>query len=365
MYSISDIVTKSFNREFLNEHLDLTILESKINPIITGKPIFKSNSLIASVIEQYILINQYKCNSNNHIEEAVKYYRNRLKTTLKDLEETKSEMKSIYHITNASPYSELQGIIFYDNEDEIGNYPPFKIYKLLHRKEITISHVDLFSFSDNQNLVQFSKYDEAIVVPYDAFYIIIESCFKELLRNVYSRKKISSIDLIKSLYFQNMLYDVPYYFVRIGGSKQDSIFRGFKNLFKNYDDEISNLCNLLNRNSDIIKNFGPITIYQKSCSYKMLRGRVDFVTEDSIIELKSGKANKKNDILQLVLYALIAQRNKDINKKRIRYFKVFYLNYNLLLTFDITTILKTIKTNPKVFLDNLIELNDVNNKYLR
>jgi len=355
-FTVSDAIRNPDVKKLLESFIDINQLKRDITKT-RFETSFLSSSIIGTVVEQYILINQYKNMENVLIERDILKYQSIIKEFLEGLKN--KESKRITHYSNSLNLLTDRIVVFY----QLFELENDALYKVVSRGAKS-EKVYPYNFIDGIQLYEFENVNGNYFIDYNILSKLIENCFNFLLTDVYSKKKISGIQLLKLLYFQNLIIQLPYYLIIGGGGYSDSIFYNIKKIFFNYDEEIKQLHNVLSKNIEFINKIEILDSYQVSCSFEEIRGRIDFLSENSIIELKTGKKLTRNDLLQMFLYMLIVTASDDESFDKVKYLKLYYPLQNIKESYEIEQIISQLSQPPEFILRKVIKiLSDCRNKF--
>lgn len=347
MYTVSDIARSKQSVALIESYFDLNLLKE-------GKPVsrenkIKSNSMIGSVVEQFILTYQYKYNKKSDLGFYISHYKEKIQEWEKLYVKLEDDLKVDYfNILSGRLYSTTMW-----GEGDVVIYNDFEKMKLTHPYSVvesispnSIQETTPYNFIDNLGNFSFLKTGQVYYLEYYKIMEIISNVFNLLIKNVYSKRIVKDIDVIKLLYFQNIVINCPYY---LSGSSPKTDAHNLFKLFRNYDEEIHYLTNSLDKCKGLIAKLGNLICYQERIEYKNIRGRVDFVSTDSLIEIKTGDNRMKKDLVQIFLYMLISK----VNKSDIKYFKLVFPFKNLIYEYDIDSYLSQLKVSPGFLLNEV------------
>lgn len=342
MYFVSTIAKNKDVREYLNKHFDIEKLR-KIQPHETQPVLSKSNGIFGIIAEQLILINSYKKGRNRAIKSSINKHINRIKefrsNIYRDLNE--GEIKRWAN-------SNTSFTIFYNNKYRLENDPQYLYYK---QSNLEIKPIKPFKFIENIDKFEFQyqERDHTYFIDNHLFFDFVDNCLNMLEKSVYSKFKLSNYEAAKLLLFENIIFYHPIYLSGTLSPYQQNI----QKLFLNYNDEISAVCKMVEVNSENIEKAGTLISYQDSCSYKNIRGRVDFVTNKSILEIKIVSKLSTQDFYQILLYTLISRTNEACHLNHIEFINLLNLNLGKYYSYDVNKIIKGITQNPEYILDKI------------
>lgn len=352
MYHVSKIAKNSLVRIFLNDYIYETCIKTAAEFKGIKKQQFKSNALVGIVLEQYILVRQYKYFNNKQIEGVIHDYKNKIQSFLNECK---------LYFRNAK-YEHLESgkfdIIFYKNQEELNSV----FYYISGLQTNSIETIKPYAFIDQVDNFRFYKYTGKSIYffNYEELHRLIELVFDRILTYVYSLKEVDDVELLKLLYFQNLIISFPHYISTDSGKVSSYCFQNISSIFNNYDKEIIRIHNMMYQNAKIEANVGMVELYQIPCSFKSISGRIDFLTDDSIVELKTGQVNLNDDLYQMFLYALLIRTEGNRLFTRIESFKIVYLLANVEIKYDINYILSDLNSSPYQILMGVIEIMDKN-----
>ncbi|MEI7979162.1 MAG: hypothetical protein WCI53_09980 [Bacteroidota bacterium] len=352
MYTISDIARSKQSVALIESYFDFSLLKES-EPEIRKNEI-KSTSMIGSVVEQFILTYQYKHNKKSSLRFYISHYKEKIQEWKKMYIELEDDLKVDYfNIKSGRLYSTtMRGegdIIIYNDYEKMKLTDPYSIVESISSNSIKESTP--YNFIDNLVKFSFIRTGQVFYLEYHKIMEIISTIFNLLIKNVYSKRIVKDIDVIKLLYFQNILINWPYYLT--GGSPKTDAHNLYK-LFRNYDEEIHYLANSLDKCKDLIAKLGNLISYQERIEYKNIGGRVDFISTDSLIEIKTGDKRMKKDLVQIFLYMLISKANKS----DIKYFKLVFPFKNLIYEYDIDLVLSRLNVTPEFLLNEVVQLHE-------
>ncbi len=347
MYFVSTIVKKIEVRNYLNKHFDIEKLRT-VSPD-EAKPVFtKMQGVFGIIAEQLILINSYKksVRVNRAINDSIKMHVSRIKKLRTKIN---NDLNTIE--INRWGSSNASTAIFYNNKNSLENDPHYRYYTQFN---IAIKTIKPFEFIENINKFEFQYENgtQTYFIDYHLFYDFAKNCLYMLEKNVYSKQNLSNHETARLLLFENIMVYHPIYLIGSLCPYQQNIHK----LFLDYNDQINAVCKMIEVNTENINNAGKLIAYQYSCSYKTIRGRVDFVTNKSILEIKIVSKLSIQDFYQILIYALISRTEEASHLNHIKFITILNPNMGKSYTFDINLITKEISQNPKIILDGLISV---------
>lgn len=347
MITVSEIVRNKQCVELIEKYFDFNVLKKE--KLESNKSIIKSNSMVGTVIEQFILITQYKNNKKSNLSYEIIGYKELINLWEKYYVELKKKLKiDHFNIENGRLYSSKMygggSVVIYNDFEKMKLTNPYLIVNSISPNSIQDSKP--YNFIENLHNYNFLRTGQVYYLEYNQLMEIISTVFRLLRKNVYSKKQMIDIDIIKLLYFQNIIICLPYY-LRCGAPVTDA--HNLHKLFNNYDFEIQNLVNVLDKCKDVIAKLGNLTSYQEGIEYKEIRGRVDFVSTDSLIEIKTSEKLTKINLCQILLYMIISKASKS----DLKYFKLIFPFKNLIYEYDIELILSQLEVSPEFLLDEV------------
>jgi len=332
---------KYLESEFNLENFKKNILEKNTTPK------FVSNNFIGTIVEQYLFIKQYKNQNSVEIEAVFDNYKKLLFNFKRDLSKYNHDNVEYFRISSLNN----SYVLIYNDIEALKIYP---LYKLITQNN-SLEKIQCYDFNDEVKSFNFFTLNDSLFIDFKEFAKLINCCIDSLIIKVYSKNKISDFELLKLLYFQNLILTYPYYMKLKTHFSEIEFLQNIHKFFQNHKIEIETINGLLNQNSQNISLIDCICNYQASFNYKKIRGRIDFITNNSILEVKTGKLSK-NDLLQVLIYSLIVLANEDKAYKNIKYLKLFYPFQNLIISYDLNDFKAELSKSPEVILDNLIDL---------
>ena len=347
MHSVNNITSnkhcKNILKQSLIDELKNQLNESLLNSICN----VVSNSFIGIIIEQYILLNQYN-NKNKSIAYVVDGYLDILNEIQNNIKVSipKHDKSNLYSINFKANW------LYLYLSNDLPKLEDLNCYMIDYylKKLKQVDSVHLFNFTEKLRKYTFIKYDNTILAQRNQVDKICLDIIKELKSKLYSKKKVNPLSQIKYLYLQQILIGIPFYF--LNGSTKFSYNR-FINLFLDYKKDLDSIECLIKCNIQNIEQIGEIKHYQYPCRHLGIHGRIDFVTHDSFIEIKTGKPNFTNDYYQILLYTILAKESGEINNLEIKYIKIFYLSHAKLIQLNIEDVLKSINCSSVDLLKSL------------
>lgn len=343
---VTDIVNNSKCRNYLNQYIDINFFYPPIQPKFSSFQ-EKSDPLIGSVVEQIILVEAFKNQVDGSLQNAVNKHIDRIDKITSSLN---SELKKVRQFRN----SDLTTLIWYPNIHEFRECPVVQSvdFNSLELKSTVV-------FSDNFDPLEchYSEFLDIYFFQYDRFVKFANSALKELKEVVYSKLQVSRDIIARLVLFENLIIAFPIFLVT---KKNEFYFQNAHRLFQDYSSTLKNVCDNVAKNENVIFGFGEILKYQEAMYFNNIRGRVDFLTKNYLIEIKTATKISSKDILQGIIYGLIAQCYPGNDYIEVKKVTIVYLMLCKSISVEISTVKKMIGCEPNDFLKKLIEIFESN-----
>lgn len=344
MKHVTSLASKAVNIEYLNQFLEsATIEEKSFNE--AQRTYLNSNSTVGSLIEQLILIKAYKKESTQAIYPSVKAFCDRLKLLVSSIESDAKRIDSYSCCKHDSGMNIFYNDFHLDKISILQKYYSVDSIRIFNSPFNFVNSTDEYRFQCSNGTLS-----ETLLIYYPTFVKLIKACSNKLINEVYTKKEISDNEIVKLLLFENTISNSPIYLSGAFSSYQQSAAK----LFCDYDDIVNAVCYLERVNRKMIDSVGTLLSYQEQLSVVEITGRVDFLTSDSIIEIKAGNKATRNDLLQALIYGLMTKTKEGSRFKHIKYVKILYLNLGKIIIMDINSFTKSIKETPSNVLEGLL-----------